>query len=92
MPDAYWEGVRRNIEKKQEELLASGTATRCARCGQLYEQSDRPETGGGSQVCASCKGSRAGFSRPRDAWRGRGSFGKRPSGYGRTPEQINESE
>lgn len=79
MPDPYWEAYGKELRAKKEQ--EGGIP--CCSCGQKFHPEERDEV-----TCKSCRESR----RKATPWRGKGSFGNRPVGFGRTPEQINETD
>lgn len=82
MPDPYWEKIGKKLKAKRTDLV-------CVRCGSRFSKGDREDVVAGlPQVCLGCSGA----SSTSGPWRGKGSLGKRPVGFGSTPEQKNEKE
>ena len=83
MPDPYWEKVGQEIRAKKDQLSGPGVQV-CTHCGEKF---DRHASEKDTRVCSACAAS---YRKNAGAWRGKGSFGKRPVGIGRTDEEINE--
>lgn len=81
MPDPYWEEIGKSIRQERDSLEGSSVRN-CGNCNLKFTP-ERDEW-----YCLSCRES----NKTGSSWRGKGSFGKRPVGWGRTPEQINESD
>lgn len=80
MPDPYWEAFGKDLRAKKE----AGSGIPCAACGEKFESENRDQ-----RTCSSCRES---MGRRPGPWRGKGSFGTRPVGFGQTEEQRNEAE
>lgn len=75
MSDPYWDQVKKDIDKRQEELKGAPMVGRCVRCNKLFDIFEEMQAG--RKIPSTC-GACALSPTKKSAWRGKGSYGKKP--------------